>query len=174
MAKNKFKRRIFKYNRRIRGLTDYRKRLAYLKSGKVRVVVRKFNKNIVVQFVEYNKRGDFVITSAMAYNLKKYGYNLNTGNIPAAYLTGYLAGKRLLKTGFKDECIVDLGLQKVYKKGRLFAAIKGVIDAGVNVRVNFDEETINEDRIKGKHLIKEKDASKILDKVKSSIEKEKK
>jgi len=173
MAKNKFKNRIFRYNRRIRGLTDYRKRLAYLKSGKVRVVIRKFNKNLLVQFVAYEKIGDHIITSAMAYNLKNYSYDLNTGNIPAAYLTGYLAGKKLLKTGFKEECILDLGLQKIYKKGRLFAAIKGIIDAGVNVRVSLDDEFTYEGRIKGEHLNTKykKEVSKILEKVKKSIDK---
>ncbi len=168
MVRNKNKRRIFKYNRRIRGLTDYRKRLSYLKSGLTRLVIRKSNKGIVVQFVDYDPKGDHVITSARAVDLKKLGYTLNTGNIVAAYLTGYLAGKRLLAKAKDKVCIVDIGLSISYRKGRLFAAVKGAIDAGVNVRVGDEGIQISEDRIAGKHL-NAKDVDKIVKKVMSNI-----
>ena len=58
MAKNINKNRIFRFNRRIRGQTDYNQRLRLLKSNLTRVVVRRSNKNILVQFVNYNDKGD--------------------------------------------------------------------------------------------------------------------
>ncbi len=171
MAKNRFKNRIFRYNRRIRGLTNYRKRLAYLKSGKTRLVVRRSNRAVLVQFVDYDPKGDNVITSASSLNLSKLGSTLSSGNVTSAYLTGYLAGKKFLKKNKNnDECIVDLGLQNIYFKGKLFAAIKGVIDAGVKVKVSEDLEFPDENRIKGEHL-KTKDAVKVYEKVKSKIDK---
>lgn len=166
--KNLNKNRVFRFNRRIRGLTDYALRLRLLKSNLPRAVIRKSNKNMLVQFTEYVDKGDIIITSAKANELIKLGYTLNTGNLVAAYLTGYLAGKRAIKKGLKSECIVDLGLQKALYGNRLFAAVKGIKDSGVKVKVG-DAVFPSEERLNGSHL-NVKDASKVLDKVKKSIE----
>ena len=133
--KNKNKNRVFRFNRRIRGLTDYQLRLKLLKSDMTRAVVRGSNKNMLVQFVNYGENGDAIVTSAKSVELVKLGFTLNTGNIVASYLTGYLAGKRLLKKGFDSEVVVDLGLQSSLYGSRLYAAVKGIKDSGINVRV---------------------------------------
>jgi len=121
------------------------------------------------QFVDYNQVGDKIITSAKSCDLSKsFSFTLNTGNLSAAYLTGFLAGKRLLKTGHKDEVIVDLGLQKSIFGTRIYAAVKGIVDAGVNVKTSdvvFPEES----RINGEHL-SVKDATKVIEKTKKAIE----
>lgn len=161
------KNRVFRFNRRIRGLTDYALRLRMLKSGLTRAVIRKSNNNMLVQLVNYENQGDKIVTSAKARDLKQLGFTLHTGNLTAAYLTGMLAGKRLLNTGFKEECIIDLGLQKSIYGTRVYAAVKGLVDSGVNVKVGdvvFPDET----RINGEHL-SVKDAAKVIDKTKKAI-----
>ncbi len=168
MARNANKNRIFRYNRRIRGQTDYQLRLRLLKSGLSRAVVRRTNKNMIVQIVNYNDNGDHIITSARSADLTKLGYTLNTGNISAAYLTGLLAGKRALKAGIKGEVIVDFGLQYVHYQSRLFAAVKGLIDSGLKVK-SGDSVFPPEERLNGTHL-KAKDASKIIEKTIKAIE----
>jgi len=168
-GKNINKNRIFRFNRRIRSLTDYHQRLRLLKSGLTRLVVRRSNKNMTVQFVDYSENGDKIVTSAKSVDLTKLGFTLNTGNITAAYLTGYLAGKRALKAGVKDEVIVDLGLQRVFYGSRIFAAVKGALDSGLNVKVN-DVVFPTEERINGEHL-SVKDAQKVVEKVKGAIDK---
>jgi len=156
------------FRRRREGKTNYRKRLALLKSGKPRVVVRKSNKNIRVQFAIYEKEGDKIITSAMGNELKKYEWDGSLSNTPAAYLTGLLAGKKALKKGIK-EGILDIGLYTPVKGARIFAALKGVVDAGVNVP--YSEEIIpSEDRIYGKHI--GEDLAEKVDIIKSRIEEE--
>ena len=169
MAINRNKNRVFRFNRRIRGLTDYNLRLNLLKSKTTRAVIRRSNKNILVQFVDYNEIGDKIIVSAKSTDLVKLGFTLNTGNIVSAYLTGLLAGKRLLAKKFKGEVIVDLGLQNATFRGsRLYAAVKGIKDSGVNVKVS-DVVFPTEERLNGEHL-SAKDAKKVIDKVKKSIE----
>ena len=168
MARNRNKNRVFRFNRRTRLQTDYQLRLRLLKSKLPRLVVRRSNKNVLVQIVEYSENGDHIITSAKSVDLKKMGYNLNTGNISAAYLTGLLAGKRAQKAKVNADCVVDLGLQNAFKGSRLFAAVKGVMDSGVKVRVS-DVVFPTEERINGEHL-KAKDASKVIEKTKKAIE----
>lgn len=169
MAKNRNKNRVFRYNRRTNLKTDYNLRLRLLKSNLTRIVVRRSNKNTLIQFVDYGQDGDKILTSAKSVDLKKLGFSLNTGNISAAYLTGYLAGKKVLKNKLAGDCIVDLGLQNPLYGTRLFAAVKGIMDSGVNVRVS-DVVFPAEERINGAHL-KAKDAQKIIENTKKSIEK---
>ena len=166
--RNSNKNRVFRFNRRIRNQTDYQQRLKLLKSDLTRVVVRGSNKNMLVQFVDYNGDGDKILTSAKSVDLKKLGFTLNTGNIVASYLTGYLAGKRLLKSKFEGECVVDLGLQSSLYGSRIYAAIKGVKDSGVNVKVS-DVVFPTEERLNGAHL-SVKDAAKIIIATKKAIE----
>jgi large subunit ribosomal protein L18 len=166
--KNRNQNIVFRFNRRTRQQTDYHLRLRLLKSNLTRIVVRRSNKNILVQFVEYSENGDKIITSAKSNDLKKLGFTLNTGNIVSAYLTGYLAGKKALKSDAGKDCIVDLGLQNSLYGTRLFAAVKGAMDAGVNIRVS-DVVFPPQERLEGKHL-STKDADKIIDKTKKSIE----
>jgi large subunit ribosomal protein L18 len=166
--KNLNKNRVFRFNRRIRGLTNYNLRLKLLKSNLTRVVVRRSNKNMLVQFVKYGENGDQIVTSSKSIELTKLGYNLNTGNLTAAYLTGMLAGKKALKAGIKDEVIVDLGLQKSIYGSRIYAAIKGIKDSGMNIKVS-DVVFPAQERLNGEHL-QAKDAKKVIEATKKKIE----
>lgn len=168
MARNRNKNRVFRFNRRIRGLTDYNLRLKLLKSNLTRVVIRRSNKSVVVQFIEYSPLGDKIISSAKSKDLEKLGYKLNTGNISAAYLTGMLAAKRAMSKGLNSDCILDLGLQRSIYGNRIYAAVKGVKEAGVNIRVS-DVVFPSEERINGEHL-SSKEAKSVIEKTKKSIE----
>ncbi|RLF29065.1 MAG: 50S ribosomal protein L18 [Thermoplasmata archaeon] len=143
-----------KPRRRREGKTDYRRRLRLLRSKKTRIVVRKSLRNIRVQFIEYNPDGDRVIASAISQELKKiYNWKYSVSTTPAAYLTGLLAGKRAKEQGI-EEGVLDIGRQKPTKGSRLFAAMKGVIDAGIKCP-HSSEIIPSEDRLLGKHLNKE-------------------
>jgi large subunit ribosomal protein L18 len=154
------------FRRRREGRTDYRKRLALLKAGTVRAVVRKTVSNIVVQFVEFTPGGDRILASAFSKELERFSWRVGKGNLPAAYLTGYLAGKRALEAGVR-EAILDIGLHPPTKGGRVFAALKGILDAGIEVPHGGDVLP-DEARIKGEHIAKE--VSSLFDEVKAKLE----
>ena len=138
------------YRRKRQGKTNYRKRLLLLKSKKLRLVVRGSNNNFIAQIIKYESNGDKVLTSAHTRELIKYGWDKHRGNVPSAYLVGYLVGKKALKMNI-NEAILDVGLQSLTKGNRIFAALKGAVDAGLNVP--HDPKLMpDEDRIKGKHI----------------------
>jgi len=153
------------YRRKREGRTNYRKRLTLLISGTHRIVIRKTNKNMIVQVVDYDEKGDKVIVTASSNELKKQGWTHATGNLPAAYLAGVLAARKSLKKGVKV-AIVDLGLQNASKGSRLFAAVKGAIDGGLEVKCS-EEAFPKEERLKGTHI--SETVSKMFDDVKSKI-----
>ena len=136
------------------GRTDYRRRLRLLRSRKTRIIVRKSLKNIRVQFVEYYPKGDKILVSAISDELiKNYGWKYSTSTTSAAYLTGLLAGKKANDKGIK-EGILDIGRYRPTTGNKLFAALKGVLDAGIECP-HDDTKIPAEDRILGKHLNKE-------------------
>ena len=96
------------YRRKKEGATNYRKRLSILASNKPRLVVRKSLKNIQAAIVEYDKKGDVIKVASHSSNLKKFGWVYDTGNLPAAYLVGFLVGKRA--SGKFGDVVFDLGL----------------------------------------------------------------
>ncbi|MFH1294602.1 MAG: 50S ribosomal protein L18 [Candidatus Aenigmatarchaeota archaeon] len=147
MRRTRAKRMV--HRRRREKKTDYKLRLKLLKSGKKRLVVRKFNNNIVCQIVEHHPTGDKTVHSAEAKELRSFGWKAGLGNTPAAYLTGLLCGSRAKGT----ECILDLGLQTSSKGGKIYAALKGAADAGI--KIPFSDDNIpGEDRISGAHIAK--------------------
>jgi large subunit ribosomal protein L18 len=156
---------IIQHKRRRKLKTDYRKRLALVKSDKIRLVIRRSLDNVTVQFIEYNPEGDRTLASAFSQELKKFDWKLPTGNIPAAYLTGLLAGKKA--KGKVKEAILDIGLHSSTKGSRIYAALKGVLDSGIIVP--HEKEILpDEKRIKGAHIAKE-EVSKTLEHVKQKI-----
>ncbi len=157
------------HRRRREQKTDYKKRIELVKSGKLRAVVRKSNKHMLVQFIDYETEGDEIICSAKSEELNDLGWEHHTGNISAAYLTGLLAGKRALDEDF-DEAVVDLGLQIKNHGTRVYAAIKGISDSGVDL--NADSSAYpSEERIKGQHIeeFKENGIVSNFEKIKKSI-----
>ena len=85
--------------------------------------------------------------------LRKLGWKHHCGNIPAAYLAGLLLGKKALEKKIND-AVLDMGLQTSTKGNRIYAFLKGVLDAGINVP-HSPEVLPDENRIKGSHISEE-------------------
>lgn len=130
--------------------TDYKQRLKLLNSGDLRLVVRKSNNNTRVQVVKWDKNGDEVLAQAGTDELEEFGWKGHTGNIPAAYLSGYMLGMRAEAEGI-EKCILDIGLQKNTRESRIYAAVKGARDAGIEVPAG-EKMMPSEQRVKGKHI----------------------
>ena len=172
------------FRRRRLGKTDYyqRKRLILQRKNKYntakwRFVVRRTNQKIICQVVWSTIVGDKVKAQADSSELKKWGVTAGLTNFPAAYATGLLTSRRLLKTldkenrtedykpdyfnlfdivkeadgsdfdfqelcikkdlGYKPfTCYLDLGLVRATRGNRVFAAMKGAIDGGINIPHN--------------------------------------
>lgn len=154
------------YKRRAEQKTNYKKRLSLLVSGKNRLVARKTNLYMHLQYVVHDAKGDVIKFSISSKALKAHGWTANTGNVSACYLTGYLFGKLVASKKLSKELVFDIGLQNAQKKGRLFAALKGAIDSGLNIDANKDVFP-DLDRISGK-LIKKED---LFNKTKTNVDK---
>ncbi len=154
------------FRRRREGRTDYRTRSKLLRSQKPRAVVRKTLNQTIVQLVAVEPAGDRILAAAQSMELKDHGWSAGTGNLPAAYLTGYLAGKKASAKGVK-EAVLDLGTQRPSKGGRLFAALQGLVDSGLAVPHSPDVLP-SKDRVRGAHI--GEDIPKQFDAVKSKLE----
>ncbi|HEX55286.1 MAG: 50S ribosomal protein L18 [Candidatus Altiarchaeales archaeon] len=141
---------VVKFRRRREGKTNYKKRLNLLKSNRPRLVVRKSNRYINVQIINYNPDGDVVVASANSKELDKFGWEFYKCNTPSAYLTGLICGYRGISRGVNN-AILDIGLYRSVKSSRLYAALKGAVDAGLNIP--FDKDMLpSEERISGRHI----------------------
>jgi large subunit ribosomal protein L18 len=139
--------------RRREGKTNYRKRYIVIMSRKIRFVVRPSLKYIGIQLIRAKPEGDETLAAAHSRELaKKYGWKGGMANTPAAYLTGFLAGARALKEGI-SEAVLDIGFVTPVPGGKVFAALKGALDAGLNIP-HSDEMIPGEDRIRGEHIAK--------------------
>ncbi len=140
------------FRRRREHRTNYRQRLKLLLSQKPRVVVRKSPRHMRVQLISPSEKGDVVLASATSTELQKFGYEGATGNTPTAYLTGLLFGLRALKKGHKNG-VLDIGLHSSRSGTRIYATLKGIIDAGM--KVPHDPSIFpSDERIRGEHIAK--------------------
>ncbi|RNJ77792.1 MAG: 50S ribosomal protein L18 [Nitrosopumilus sp. H8] len=137
--------------------TNYKKRGTMLMGKRDFITVNITNENTQVQILKPGIAGDKVVASAHSRSLLEKGWKGSRKSVPAAYLTGYLAGKKALVQGAKD-AILYTGTRKYTQ--RMAAALKGVIDAGVQVPAS--KETFpSEARINGEHLAVKNEVSKI-------------
>eukprot|EP00761_Pharyngomonas_kirbyi_P011210 gb/GECH01011235.1/.p1 GENE.gb/GECH01011235.1/~~gb/GECH01011235.1/.p1 ORF type:complete len:299 (+),score=59.78 gb/GECH01011235.1/:1-897(+) len=127
-------------------------------SPKYRLVVRVTNRDIICQIVYSKVKGDFVMCAAYSHELPRYGVKLGLTNYAAAYCTGLLLARRLLtqlglnklyegKTEVDGEyfevepegdkrpfkALLDVGLARTTTGARVFGAMKGAVDGGLNV-----------------------------------------
>lgn len=138
------------FRRRRANVTDYQMRKTMIRSGKLRMIVRLSSKYVYTQLVEATAIGDNVLASVCSKELEKYGWVASYANTSAAYLSGLLLGKKVLGIGIK-EAILDIGLKRPSSGARVFAVLKGAVDAGLDVP--YDEEILpSEERIKGEHV----------------------
>ncbi len=145
--------------------TNYKKRGTMLMGKRDFITVNITNENTQVQILKPGMTGDKVVASAHSRYLLEKGWKGSRKSVPAAYLTGYLAGKKALGQGAKD-AILYTGTKRYTQ--RMAAALKGVIDAGV--KVPADKETFpSDDRINGDHLTVKNDISKMKSTIDSEV-----
>lgn len=157
----KSKTRTVQFRRKREGKTNYKKRLKILKSGMPRLVIRRSLNHVSVQIVNYSPEGDKVVVTVTSKALEKMGWPVK-GNVPSAYLTGLLIGKKAADLKIKH-VVLDLGMHMSIKGSRIYALVKGAIDAGMDIPCGSDIFP-SEERITGKDIaafakmLKEKDA----------------
>lgn len=126
---------------------------------KYRMIVRFTNKDIVCQIAYARIEGDMIVCAAYSHELPRYGVKVGLTNYSAAYCTGLLLGRRILEkfkldtiyqgqtevTGeqFQVEsvdgqpgafrCFLDVGLARTTTGARVFGALKGAVDAGLDI-----------------------------------------
>uniref|UniRef100_A0A6N2LE22 Large ribosomal subunit protein uL18 C-terminal eukaryotes domain-containing protein n=1 Tax=Salix viminalis TaxID=40686 RepID=A0A6N2LE22_SALVM len=145
-----------KFKRRRAGKTDYRARIRLINQDKnkyntpkYRFVVRFTNKDIIAQITSATIAGDIVLASAYAHELPRYGLEVGLANYAAAYCTGLLLARRVLKMLEMDEeyegnveatgedysvepadsrrpfrALLDVGLVRTTTGNRVFGALK--------------------------------------------------
>lgn len=132
-------------------------------SPKYRLVVRFSNKDVVCQIACATLSSDVVMTAAYSHELSRYGCNIydkaGLKNYAAAYATGLLCARRILKklnldTQYEGNTqvtgadylvepneegpnpfyvLLDVGLVRTTTGARVFGAMKGAVDGGLNI-----------------------------------------
>jgi large subunit ribosomal protein L18 len=157
------------FRRRKSGETDYRRRLKLLKSGNARAVVRVSNTRTTCQLVTWKVDGDKVELSATGDDLiSRFGWPESNSrkNLPASYLVGYALGKSALAAGH-DQAVLDIGLAASTPGSRVFAALKGMVDAGLEIP-HGDSVLPSDERLSGAHI--DDSYASIFEATKSKIE----
>jgi len=140
---------------------------------KYRFVVRFTNTDVVCQIIYAKITGDVVMTAAYSHELKRYGLPVGHTNYAASYATGLLLARRHLDTlGLAEKyagqtevngeeylvepladgprpflALLDVGLARTTTGARVFGALKGALDGGLNIPhsekrfYGFDDET---------------------------------
>ncbi|MHA1752663.1 MAG: 50S ribosomal protein L18 [Candidatus Helarchaeota archaeon] len=141
-----------RFKRHRNGKTNYYLRKRLIQSNLPRIVIRKSNKYILIQLIEAQIEGDRILSSTNSKELiKKYDWGGSCNSIPTAYLTGYLAGLKINASNNIEKAILDLGLQKITYGSKLFSALKGLVDADINIP-HSDKIFPPEERISGEHI----------------------
>lgn len=140
------------FKRRKEGKTDYKTRLKLMGQNKYRFVVRLSNKHIIAQVVTTKTEGDETLVAVNSKELERLGWKAGGKNISAAYLTGFLAGKKALKDGI-GEATMDIGLKTSLKGSKLYAVLKGAADSGLHIPHN-ESVLPTDERINGEHIAK--------------------
>lgn len=138
--------------RRRQNKTDYKARLILLKSGATRIVVRRTNKYMLLQAVESKEAQDKVLCTVNSKQLLENGWDKKLAgslkSIPASYLTGLLMAKKLDKN---TRYILDMGMARNMAGSRIYAAVKGIVDGGIDLKVN-KKIFPSDERLLGAHM----------------------
>lgn len=123
-----------------------------LRGGVPRAIVRVSNTQVVCQLAQFNPEGDMIVASVSGSNLAAYGWpaGASTKSVPACYIAGYALGKSALSAGL-ESAILDIGLAASSPGNRIFAALKGMVDAGLDVP-HSENVLPSDDRINGAHI----------------------
>jgi len=134
--------KIIRKKRRREKATNYLKRKKLLEGRKPRIVIRKSNKYLIIQYVESSLAQDKVNYSVSSKDLLKKGWPKDKSgslkSLGACYLTGLLFGKKIIENKENKPMVLDTGLIRSTKGSRIYAALKGIVDAGVKIEHNPD------------------------------------
>lgn len=126
---------------------------------KYRLVVRKTNKDIICQIAYATIKSDRVLADAYSHELPRYGVKVGLKNYSAAYATGLLIARRVLAKLELDKTypglakaegkyfaveevdgerrpfyvLLDVGLNRTSTGAKIFAALKGAADGGLDI-----------------------------------------
>lgn len=126
---------------------------------KYRLVVRTTNKDVVCQIAYSRMQGDVIVAAAYSHELPNYGLSVGLKNYAAHYCTGLLLARRVLKKFKMDElykgqeeadgddynvepvddgpkpfrCFLDVGLTRTTTGNKVFGALKGALDGGLDI-----------------------------------------
>jgi len=142
-----------RFKRRRTAETDYHRRLRMLKGGLPRAVVRVSNTQVTCQLISYHGDGDRVLASVTGKNLVdnfKWPSESSRKSVPACYLAGLAMAKESLENGH-SKAILDIGLASSSRGGRVYAALKGMIDAGMEIP-HSEDILPSDDRVNGEHI----------------------
>jgi len=132
------------------------------KTPKYRFVVRVTNRDVITQIIAADLTHDVVIAAAYSHELPRYGIKLGLTNYAACYATGLLLARRVnSKFGLKFEgqtkvdgedfnvepsedeeapkpfkALLDVGLARTTSGARVFGALKGATDGGIDIPHN--------------------------------------
>lgn len=152
-------------------------------SPKYRFIVRFSNRDVICQIAYAQVKGDVVVAAAYSHELPKYGIKVGLTNYAAAYATGLLLARRVLSKLKLDKlyqgntevngedylvqeaesgpapfyALLDVGLARTSTGSRVFAALKGACDGGVEIPhsesrfVGYDGESeeLNAESLRG-------------------------
>ena len=123
-----------------------------LRGGVPRAIVRVSNTQVVCQLAQFDPEGDRIVASVSGSNLTAYGgpAGASTKAIPACYVAGYALGKSALSAGH-DSAILDIGLAASSPGNRIFSALRGMVDAGLDVP-HGEGVLPSDERINGAHI----------------------
>ena len=151
MAKGRNQRLRFK--RRRNAETDYHRRSKMLRGGSPRAVVRVSNTQVTCQLVGYETEGDRVLASITGKSLVdsyKWPSDASRKSVPACYLAGFAMATSAISKGH-TQAILDIGLAASSSGNRAYAALKGMIDAGMDIP-HSEDVLPSEERINGEHI----------------------
>tara|TARA_Y100001935_G_C17284676_1_gene499620 strand:+ start:1508 stop:1882 length:375 start_codon:yes stop_codon:yes gene_type:complete len=103
--------------------------------------------------ISYSPGGDNVIESVNGKSLvDSYSWPANSSkkSVPACYLAGYALAKKAISSG-NSSAVLDIGLAASSSGSRVFAALKGMVDAGLEVP-HGESVLPNEERVNGEHI----------------------
>lgn len=159
---------------------------------KYRLIVRLSNRDITCQIAYARIEGDRIVCASYSHELPKYGIKVGLTNYAAAYCTGLLVARRILNklgldslyAGCTDvtgeeylvepvedgpgafRCYLDVGLTRTTTGARVFGAMKGAVDGGLNIPhsvkrfpgYNVEEKSldaaVHREHIFGQHVAK--------------------
>jgi len=142
-------------------------------SPKYRLVVRFSNRDITCQIAYATLQSDRILSAAYSHELSRYGVKGGLTNYSSAYATGLLLARRTLQKLGLDKLylgqekpdgkvfnvknvdgqrrpfhvLLDVGLNRTTTGSRVFAALKGAVDGGLQIPhnprrfVGFNSET---------------------------------